>query len=50
MKKDMTKSEKQTRLQQAIADQELERQKNLRMMLSKGEITQEEFEQKICKK
>lgn len=49
MKRVMTKTERKTRLAEAIKAQAIEREKNLRLMLAKGEISKEEFDQKICK-
>lgn len=43
----MTKQESKKRLEDAIEAQRLEKEKNLRAMLSRNEITQDEFDRKI---
>lgn len=50
MKRVMTKTERKTRLAEAIKAQAIEREKNLRLMYSKGLITQTELEAKLCVK
>ena len=50
MKRDMTKTERKTRYQEAAKAQEIEREKNLRLMYSKGLITRTELEAKLCVK